>query len=74
MLVAEERAVALSRFPERVAAVVGKTFSVMGADAFDRGLADDQAIAMIKHLLDEIDPNLIERNKNKSLSRLKRAS
>ena len=73
-LLAEEYAVKASLFPERVARVVGKTFSVIGSDAFDRGLADDQAIAMIKDLLDEMDQHLIERNKNKSIARLKRAS
>ena len=74
MLMAEEHAISVGKFPERVAAVVGKTFLVMGADAFTKGLTDDEAIALIKDLLQEVDPSLIERNKNKSLSRLKRAS
>lgn len=70
----EQHAIALAKLPERVAAIVGKTFSVIGSDAFDRGLADDQAIAMIKDLLDELDEGIIERNQNKSLARLRRVS
>jgi DNA-directed RNA polymerase subunit RPC12/RpoP len=74
MLMPEDHAVLVAKFPERVAAIVGKTFEVIGADAFGRGLADDEALALIRNLLNEIDPDLIERNKHKSLSRLKRAS
>lgn len=72
----EAYAIALRKFPERVAAIAAKTFAVKGADAFDegKGLADDQAISMIIDLLFELDPKLIERNQNKSLARLRRAS
>lgn len=54
-------------FPERVAAIIGKTFSVRGDD-FE--FSDDEANLMIKDLLDELDPKLIERNKKKRLSRM----
>lgn len=53
-------------FPERVATIVGKTYSVRGDDFI---YSDDVANLMIKDLLDELDPTLIERNKNKRLSR-----
>lgn len=65
---AEEYAVKLARFPDRVAAIVGKTFTVMGADALERGIADDQALGMIRDLLNELDPTLIDRNKKKRLA------
>ena len=62
----EEHAVRLSRLPERIAAIVGKTYVVQG----DAGqLADDEALGRIRDLLIELDPTLIERNKNKRLAR-----
>lgn len=54
------------KFPERVAAIVGKTYSVMGDDF---KLSDDEALTRIRDLIDELDPTLIERNKKKRLSR-----
>lgn len=54
------------RFPERVAAIVGKTYAVRG-DGFK--LSDDEALTRIRDLLDELDATLIARNKNKRLSR-----
>lgn len=54
------------RFPERVAAIVGKTYSIRGDDFT---LSDDEAMARIRDLLDELDETLVERNKNKRLSR-----
>ncbi len=54
------------RFPERVAAIVGKTYATMG-DGFK--LSDDEALTRIRDLLDELDETLIERNKKKRLSR-----
>jgi hypothetical protein len=54
------------KFPERVAAIVGKTYAVMGDDF---KLADDEALTRIRDLLEELDPTLIARNKKKRLSR-----
>jgi hypothetical protein len=73
----EDYAIALAKFPDRVAAIVGKTFVVRGSDAFDETklakgevLSDDEALAKLKDLLDELNPTLIERNKKKSLKSL----
>ncbi len=55
-----------AKFPERVAAIIGKTFLIRGDD-WDK--SDSQAVLMIRDLLDELDERLIERNKNKRLSR-----
>ncbi|HEY6231459.1 MAG TPA: hypothetical protein VIW64_09345 [Pyrinomonadaceae bacterium] len=63
---AEDEARRLAKLPDRVAAIVGKTYAVRG-DAFE--LADDQALMMIKDVLDEADPTLVDRNKNKRLIR-----
>jgi hypothetical protein len=54
------------KFPERVAAIVGKTYAVMGDDF---KLADDEANMMIRDLLEEYDEGIIRRNKNKRLSK-----
>lgn len=54
------------KFPERVAAIVGKTYAVMG-DEFK--LSDDEALTRIRDYLDELDETLVERNKKKRLSR-----
>ncbi len=54
------------RLPERVAAIVGKTYAVRGDDF---KLGDDEALTRIRDLLDELDATLIARNKNKRLSR-----
>lgn len=54
------------KFPERVAAILGKTYAVMGDDA---RMSDDEALTRIRDLLDELDSTLIERNKRKRLSR-----
>lgn len=61
-----QQSAAYLKFPERVAAVVGKTYAVMGDDF---KLADDEALTRIRDLLDELDATLIERNKKKRLSR-----
>lgn len=63
---AEQYARWLTKLPDRIAAVVGKTYAVMG-DGFE--VADDQAVMMIRDLLDEGDETLIERNKHKRLAR-----
>jgi hypothetical protein len=62
----EKYAMKVAKLPERIAAVVGKTYAVMG-DAFE--VADDEALMRIRDYLEEIDPSLIERNKNKRLGR-----
>jgi hypothetical protein len=63
---AEEYAVRLRKFPERVAAVVGKSYAARGDSA---ELADDECLMRIRDLLDELDDTLIERNKNKKLAK-----
>lgn len=63
---AEECAVKLARLPERVAAIVGKTYAVQG-DSCE--LADDEALGRIRDLLLELDEEIIDRNKNKRLSK-----
>ena len=65
-MVIEDRTKLILKFPDRVAAIVGKTFAVRGDDS---KLADDVALAMIRDLLESIDPTIIERNKNKRLSK-----
>lgn len=54
------------KFPERVAAIIGKTYAVRGDDF---KLEDDVALTRIRDLLEELDDGIIERNKNKRLSR-----
>lgn len=54
------------KFPERVAAIVGKTYAVRGDDF---KLSDDEALTRIRDLLDELDDQIIARNKQKRLSR-----
>lgn len=61
------QSMAIIRFPERVAAIVGKTYAVQGDDA---QLADDEALTRIRDLLGELDETLIERNRKKRLSRI----
>lgn len=53
-------------FPNRVAAIIGKTFLIRGDDWTK---SNDEALSRIRDLLNELDPSLIERNKNKRLSR-----
>ena len=55
------------KLPERIAAVVGKTYAVRGDDY---KLSDDEALTRIRDLLDELDATIIERNKEKRLSRI----
>ncbi len=54
------------KLPERIAAILGKTYAVMGDEA---KMADDEALTRIRDLLEELDETLIERNKKKRLSR-----
>ncbi|HQU82974.1 MAG TPA: hypothetical protein PKY59_07620 [Pyrinomonadaceae bacterium] len=54
------------KFPERIAAIIGKTYAVRGDDF---KLEDDVALTRIRDLLEELDETIIDRNKNKRLSR-----
>lgn len=63
---AEEQATKLAKLPDRIAAIIGKTYAVMG-DAAE--IADDQSLMMIRDVLEEYDDTVIERNKNKRLLR-----
>lgn len=65
ILMPEEYAVALARLPERIAAIVGKSYAVQQDAAT---LADDEALGRIRDLLIELDPKIIDRNKNKRLA------
>lgn len=62
----DEYALKAAKLPDRVAAIVGKTYAEQGDAA---QLADDEALMMIRDLLIELDETLIPRNKNKRLSR-----
>jgi hypothetical protein len=63
---AHEYATKLAKLPDRIGAIVGKTFTVQGDGA---SIADDQALGMIRDLLEELDETVIERNQNKRLAR-----
>lgn len=62
----DEYAAKVTKLPDRIAAIIGKTYAEMQDAAT---LADDEALMMIRDLLLEIDDTLIERNKKKRLSR-----
>ena len=64
---AENQAVALLKLPERIAAVIGKTYIVRGDDP--NTIPDDEALMRIRDLLDEFDEKIIGRNKDKRLIR-----
>lgn len=64
----------LQKFPDRVAAIVAKTYAEMGDDAFAHGVPDDVALVMIRDLLNEGDDTLISRNANKRLARPRQSS
>lgn len=61
-----EYAAKVLKFPDRVAAVVGKTYAVRG-DAEE--ISSAEAVVRIVDMLNEIDETLIERNKDKRLQR-----
>lgn len=63
----DKQAVALAKLPTRIATIIGKTYTIRGDDP--SVIPDDEAIMRIRDLLDEIDDTLIDRNKNKRLSR-----
>ena len=65
-MTAEEYAVKVAKLPDRIAAIVAKTYAVMGDGA---QLADDEALMMIRDRLDELDATLIPRNQHKRLVR-----
>ncbi len=62
----KQDAKAYLEFPEEVATIIGKTYSVRGDDFT---LEDDLAIARIRDLLNELDDKLIVKFKNKRLSK-----
>ena len=62
----KDKSIQLLRLPEKIAAVIGKTYAVRGDDAT---LADDEALLRIRDLLEEYDASIVERNKNKRLNR-----
>jgi hypothetical protein len=53
-----------SRLIERIAAVIGRTYADLGEGA---PLADDEALAIIRNLLLDYQPEIIERNRGKRL-------
>jgi hypothetical protein len=65
---AHEYATRLAKLPDRIAAIVGKTHTVQGDQA---EMADDQALSMIRDLLEELDDQVVERNKKKRIARAK---
>lgn len=65
-MTADEYAIKVAKLPDRIAAIVGKTYAEQGDTA---PLADDEALMQIRDLLNELDETLIPRNKNKKLSR-----
>ncbi len=54
----------LDRLIERIAVVIGQTYADLGESAIG---ADDQALAMIRDLLLDYEPEIIERNRGKRL-------
>lgn len=66
---AETRATKLAKLPDRVAAIVAKTYAVMGDEAFSKGIQDDTALVMIMDLINDYDDTLISRNAKKRLAR-----
>jgi hypothetical protein len=65
---AQERAERLVKLPEQIAAIIGKTYAERG-DNYE--LSDDTAVGMVRDLLLELDETIIQRNKDKRLSRRK---
>jgi hypothetical protein len=63
---ARDYASALTTLPDKIAAIIGKTYLVRGDDP--KTMPDDEAITRIRNLLEELDERIIERNKNKRLS------
>ena len=54
----------LLKLPDQIATIVGRTFAFRG-DGFI--VSDDEALNKIRDLIESIDPEILERNKNKRL-------
>lgn len=67
----KEYAAKLQKFPERVAATIGKTYAVKG-DACE--IEDVTALIQIMDLVNDLDDTLIARNAKKRLARSQRSS
>lgn len=65
-MTADEYALKVMKLPDRIAAIIGKTYAEMGDAAT---VADDEALMRIRDQLLELDETLIARNKHKRLSR-----
>lgn len=52
----------LLKLPDQIAAVLGKTYVIRGDDFL---LSDDVVLLEMKEILKSIDPDIIERNKDK---------
>lgn len=65
-IIAKEYAERVVGLPDKIAAIIGKTYPVMGDGA---ALADDEAIMRIRDELLELDAEIIERNRNKRLKK-----
>jgi hypothetical protein len=65
----KEYAAWLQKLPDRIAAIVAKTYAVIGDDAIKHGIPDDEALIDIMDLLNAGDDTLIARNRNKRLAR-----
>ena len=62
---AQEFASLMTTLPDKIAAIIGRTYLVRGDDW---KISNDEAIIRIRDLIEEIDFRIIERNKNKKLS------
>lgn len=65
LMAVDETTKKILKLPNKVADIVSKTFVAMGDDA---KITDDQALMMIRDLLEEIDPNIMTKKKRKRLS------
>jgi len=65
----KEYAAWLQKLPDRIAAIVAKTYAELGDEAFKHGVPDDVALVMIRDLLNSGDDTLIPRNAKKKLAR-----
>ena len=63
---AQEFASLMTTLPDKIAAIIGRTYLVRGDDP--KTMPDDEAIIRIRDLIEAIDFRIIERNKNKKLS------
>jgi hypothetical protein len=70
----QEYATKLAKLPDRIAAIVAKTYAVKGDAAIADGVTDDEALVRIMDLINDLDPTLIERNAKTMLARPQRPS